>query len=784
MAFRLVVSLTWRPPAATEGDGAVPIEQQWHELSGRLLERATALGGRIVGWNFRGLSVDFAADGLQDAVDFLVGEPANLELSCGFCHGELQTVSGGARIALVTGEALGLSEALAGYARTGEVLVSPQLVRAAHGELLTLGEPPRRENRDPVSALMLDIVHPLRSLLDEAVARVGEPEFQGPEPSASLPERGCVFLVRGSAGSGGTRVLRELSHGRDDALLVRPGRVGAPLDALLQALEVEGAPPPCELNDMLRARGIAIVAVDDVESVDADTLEFLAARCDEGALGVVLRVDEGAPVPAAFQSAENSGVRDLAPVTGAAGLQLATTATRGELAEELRRSLGTAPSALPLSVMERLTDALESGDWVWSEDGLRLRSAESETEEHPAEYWVERRFRRLHPEAALALEAGLVWGGRVDTGELAKLLSGFEAEREAATGPEWGGLRAETSDIDGWLERLTSARWLCDRHIQSATHSSVIRSLTDEQRRLFLHAAAASELARRSDWSSRASAVTHAALAGDLEWAQELAGSLVPQLYELGLSATAEAFAELAARGDVTVLQARGLVLPEQASPSAPDSIRPVSRASVVAPEHEIPVANLTHDFASLPEEGEPEELLSEADLDEIEVQPDSTGLRQARAAAEAARSVGEDADSIFPKEMAAAVARRDAAALEQMAQAMRQREHTALALRLEAMANLARGEAGVALRELRAARAKALSEPPSQQCRAALALAVGLAASGRPQEAFLEGVFGLARAREAADQRGERACARFLGQLSRSLGEAQAAACWEGLFP
>jgi hypothetical protein len=125
----------------------------------------------------------------------------------------------------------------------------------------------------------------------------------------------------------------------------------------------------------------------------------------------------------------------------------------------------------------------------------------------------------------------------------------------------------------------------------------------------------------------------------------------------------------------------------------------------------------------------------------------------------------------------------KNPALLDELVMGLRaQGEHLLLADRLEAMANLVRGETGEALRVLRAARERAQSSGSSERSRAALALAVGLAAARRKADALLEALDGLARAREAGDVRGERACARFLAQLSRSAGDERAAEKWATL--
>jgi hypothetical protein len=93
--------------------------------------------------------------------------------------------------------------------------------------------------------------------------------------------------------------------------------------------------------------------------------------------------------------------------------------------------------------------------------------------------------------------------------------------------------------------------------------------------------------------------------------------------------------------------------------------------------------------------------------------------------------------------------------------------EHDRYANRMEAIGHLARGQVGEALRSLRALR-EAPEEPASMRARAqsALALGVGLAAANRPDEALLEALDALARAREGRDARAAGACLAFLAKL------------------
>ena len=99
--------------------------------------------------------------------------------------------------------------------------------------------------------------------------------------------------------------------------------------------------------------------------------------------------------------------------------------------------------------------------------------------------------------------------------------------------------------------------------------------------------------------------------------------------------------------------------------------------------------------------------------------------------------------------------------------------EHDALADRMRAMARLSRGQIEDAIRALRQSRAIATSEPPQVQCQASLALAFALATAGQPDDALLEGLDALARAREARDSRAQAACLAFLAKLFARVGAA-----------
>jgi hypothetical protein len=89
---------------------------------------------------------------------------------------------------------------------------------------------------------------------------------------------------------------------------------------------------------------------------------------------------------------------------------------------------------------------------------------------------------------------------------------------------------------------------------------------------------------------------------------------------------------------------------------------------------------------------------------------------------------------------------------------------------RMRAMARLGRGDIGDALRVLRRTRSKLDPADHRRRCQTSLALGVALSVAGRSQDALLEGMDALARARQVGDERGAKACLAFLAKLYTSV--------------
>lgn len=164
---------------------------------------------------------------------------------------------------------------------------------------------------------------------------------------------------------------------------------------------------------------------------------------------------------------------------------------------------------------------------------------------------------------------------------------------------------------------------------------------------------------------------------------------------------------------------------------------------------------------------------------------PPSTGFASERAPLVAHDDLGARDSGVEPEEFAdrmvemtrQALIAGNAKNLQQLSEGLRATgEHDALADRMRAMARLSRGQIGEALRSLRQTRMLVDAEPPTVRCQASLALAFALALAGRPDDALLEGLDALARAREGGDRKAQGACLAFLAKLFARVGYEQGA--------
>jgi len=755
MALRIVVCFHWRdrPPEADP----IPAAQG-------LMRRSEALGGRVVAWHTGGIAFDFEL--LDDAVELVLGErdddgrgalPAGF--SAGVAADELSVVLGaGSQVALAAGPALERATALAHVARAGEVLVDPAL---GNGEVLVLGARLGMFGRSRFRGLRLDLAHPWRSVVAAGVSHLQPPDRVGGTHAKQLVlAPGELAVVRGDRGSGGSRLLEDIAneHASARTLHVGPYAAGEPLGALAFALagaraegvDTTGLDPVAEalLESLLggegldvdaaatligawlqmsrEAQGEALLVVDDAREVDADTLAAIAAAARQEQLRVVARIGAAEELPEALAALSVSAELALGALHGAEATALARAASGGTLDERASQRWGRRGQGLPLAVREAVAESIEAGDLVW--DGaklvVRVRSAGRGRGEN-ARHWIDERLRFVAPTDRALLEALAVLGGAAYRADVLGLMERLEESPE---------------DPDAVVVRLVRCRWLARRGggqliaLPSATHRDALLDLLAPARSVELHRAAVELLIASQRPLAQSAAALHALLSGNAEQARALARRAGASAEAAGLEKTAGSLHRFAGVLDLDALAERGLIgmwsswLRVERGPLTEPAPAPASVRSAGAR------AELVYAMEGAGQGGRAAQALRDGDLDMV--------------------------DELVDK--------------------LRQRgEHELIADRLAAMTALGRGDTSEALRLLRSVRERARPLAPAQRCRAALAHGIGLAAAGRLAEALLEALEGLARAREAQDRSGERACARFLAQLSNSAEQPAAAAAW-----
>lgn len=876
MTRRLVVCLRWRPD-----DGGASSEGFVSAAHG-VIERLSALGGRLVLWHPEWLCVDFAIEALQDAIDFVVDHP-HVGFSVGFAYGKLnELLDGGPLLAACYGPAIDSAIQMARMARAREVLVEPALVKASGGELLVQGAKVATMGDQRVRGFKLDLAHPQRSLECESVARLIPPPWLGPVPSLGLREA-QLSVVRAPRGGGGSRWLSEHRHLHHEGGTVLSGFTYAqPLGVLRFALTsdqtLRGRPEltaqatstwealssgqgcsPADGAALLvawaRARAeFAVLYLEDVEAFDTDSLDVVAAAIREGQLAAVVAIDVEAALPEALRKLEVHAEATVREPSPAEARSLLKRMTGDHLDDTWAERLATRGMPSPLGVTQSLVEALDSASFLWTESGVVPRVQRDDSPEpHSAMSLLRRRLHFLELTDRLLLEALAVLGGRAQDDQVVLLL-------------KLAGRTATNTDVAfGFLERLgwvvqEPQGWVA---LASRTHRVAIVSSLSDKRFRALHQAAATYYVERAEPCGWVSAAVHAALAGNVGKALLLAKRAIPAIRAAGFELTALALEQYVEQGNLDVLAERGLVndeaamrsrvtlqedqlldaslspqegaertetmpaeapripTPRPSSPalgrdsrggtsdvSAPDAKpEPALDVATVAPappgiaEPTTSVESEAAQSESEAAQSEPERV-SETDVeamsaDDIELEPASEepeGDIQAARVAEAAHTAGVGAsptlrvagvpsnDSLMPERASLALQRGDPVTLDQLARQLRGEAHNVLADRLDAMASLVRGHTGEALRRLRDAKARAGQLTLSEQCRASLALSVAIAAAGRPTDALLEVLEGLAKARRAGDVRGERACAKFLAQLAYKAGHADVAQRWQAL--
>lgn len=852
--------------------GVVPAAGRGYlERARALIHRVEAHGGRLVSWSAVTLAFAWPESAIDDVV-LLVAHMATEGTSAGeigwaigVAQGKLEALGdSGPRKDLAWGIALTSAVSLVRIAKPSEVLIDASVRALVSGELIALGYRVGKDKGKRLRGAKLDVRQPFRREAAEQASRMTEPSYilaaddstGVVDPSALLWMPGALAILRADPGTGGTRMLAELSR------LVMPGRsllispvgsgmqpLGALRRAIARATSVEVHPFLLDLAPALDALvggdGISIdtaaklvaaflwprntaappgaLLIDDAREVDAASLEACsrAVAVSERAFAVVARLDATDSPPTTLAGLAKGPEVELKPLGLDRARSLAAACTQGAMNEEARRRWARRGGFTPLGILEAIACSLEAGDLAWVGDKVfpRTRTA-GKGKPHSARHFVQKRAELVSDGARMALMAIAFLGGEAKLAHLAQVFEGMG-----------GG----TIDIGQLVQDLARNRWLASHQkgwvaLPTHTHRDALVDMANEAQRLKMHGVISDVLSREDRGLGQAEAAYHAGLAGDApraarhalaaahaasecgleQWAAQLIGfakkhdpsceaeaqrvlassipaSRLSAIPQMGVVERSEL--EGAAAADRAVSPAAPLVAPVE--PGAATDAPPVSRTLVDErpPAVSVPQPSAAQSKVDTPAaetmrdgpDSEPPTMQNEImaplappSIPKVAAAPASAGtpvraptrdvlVVEKPVAGQRTESVALKLTSLAREALLGA----DFSALEQWVEGLRATgERAAFTDRMRAMARLSRGDVGDALRVLRRSRAALPPGALGARCQASLALGIALAVAGRPQDALLEGLEALARAREAKDARGTAACLKFLSKL------------------
>ncbi len=766
--------------------------------------------------------------------------PREERFAFGVAQGPLERLEGdGSRGELAWGQALVAAGALAASARSGDVLMADRVKAVRAGELVIRGGCFAEEAGIRLRGCRLDVQQPWRRDAAATVGRLAEPEFIGTEPEASaLARPGALTVLRASPGAGGTRRLTALAarHG-ERSLTLRP--VGAslePFGALRRAMAkaVSSELPPAlaphvgpleallsgegletsHAHDLVAAymeprsagAGAGMLLVDDAARLDPESLAVCAALMRGiHQSPVVLRLGLADPVPEPFAKIPVATTVTVAPLTEVEGERVAAAATRGALDDESRKRWARLGAGTPLGIVEAISHGLASTDLAWIGDrAFARRKGAGRGKPRPAAQFLTLRALECAPSSRTVLTLVALLGGEAKIEDLGTMAAVAEQRISA----------------EAVVAELLRSRWLSESApgwvaLPSRTHVEALATLAEPPLAAALHRAAADVIEEAEPGLGRLQAAHHARATGDMPRVVQIVRSCLPLLAQAKL---AGAILRLLAYAGLSVSEVKE-VTEERTMPDRimvrpavpPNADGPTTQPNTPASEDRVePAESLEAADSSdrtfvqtkprapspalQPIKAPAQALDSTASthpdlvLGRHEVVPDSEPPTLAEASHLAA--LGE-ADTVFlapPETSHSPVAPSRAERAKQALRSSNQEEldrliglaseagDTAFAERIGALAKLQRGEAGDALRMLRRVRHGAAVLAPVK-CQASLSLGVAFAAAGRNEEALLEALTALARAREAGDPRGIQACFAFLAKLFHATARSREAA-------
>lgn len=819
MEGRIVIS--FRDSGVTPGGSG----RSFLDRAQKLDARARAHGATMVAWDATRVAFAFDGGELADAIGLLTtrgedtadGEP---RWCVGIAQGDLKPLAEDrSRGDLAWGPPLVAASLLSGVAQPGEILCAPSVRALRSGALLTAGTRVGRDGSVRVRGVRLDPVHPWRTQAVEQLSHMRVAQLIGAPPPPASIEPGALLVLRADPGTGGTRYLAELASRASRALVVVPsGSSFEPLGALRRALARsvtrELSPLLLELTgpleSLLAGDGVALdvaarlvsaflwpktegqapglLLLDDAKSVDPATLEA-CVRAAQGtktaAFGIVARLDATSGLPSVLAALTKSTEIEIAPLSRDAAESLAGACTSDALDDVARRRWARLAANVPLGVVESVAYGIATGDLRWTGDKASPRSkASGRGKVRGAAEWIVLRARDESEPCRTLLCLVALLGGEAKVTRLAQVL-------------ERAGMRV---DVDSVLEELIRGRWLVDTQedwvaLPSRTHRDALAGLLEPDARRPLHRASAEVIQNEEGVFGRVEAAWHAAQAGDGPAAARILLAAARGTAAARLEASTTQLIAFARRADPSC-EETALELLANALERAP-SVPPI-RGQSAPPPRSVPPAprapSIRVAAPSPPRAIDPEELaafevdtthdsepptIAKIDLAPMAQQDILKAIEPETPATESPEGPVTSGANIATRlgELAKeALLSSDNAALERWVDGLRAAgESPMFTERLRALSRLGRGDIGDALRVLRRTRAALDPRDHKLRCQTSLALGVALSVAGRPQEALLEGMDALARARHVGDERGAGACLAFLAKLYSAQGREEA---------
>jgi hypothetical protein len=506
---------------------------------------------------------------------------------------------------------------------------------------------------------------------------------------------------------------------------------------------------------------------------------------------------------------------ELKPFDDASAERLANDATGGMLDALAAKRWARRGSYTPLGILEALALGLASGELSWNGAAYSAsRRTEGRGRPLPARDWIAKRAQTMTSPIEQVIVAIVAFvGGEARLDRVQRVLAAANVEVDAAQE----------------AAKLVARRWLVEPQrgwvaLPTRSHrEAILGAMRDESLRNLIHLAIGHVLAQEERGLGLAEAAHHLARGGDAPLAAQVALTAARVAMSLELSAGAAQLLTFAREKDPSVVEdaraevAHGLpppppartttlpsmprvevppphdsepptvaVLRQEADSTTLAAAAPVVDGDATAPHTRPPVSTNTAPLASSPSwgsalresstlppqtPGRPPPVSSHRGRDST-VQPPETTSDPPHGSAPPISDVGGNVGQRLSELAKEALLGADTRALERWTEGLRATgDRGRFAERMQAIVRLARGDVGEALRVLRAARAELdASASAAQRCQASLALGFALAVAHRPDEALLEALDALSRARESGDEKGAHACLAFLAKLYASV--------------